>query len=241
MVNSLASGTQRQIAEVGFVSFAPKGLFMHRHILGRFVMSGLAAFAAVLMMPTPAPADIIPELVSITPSGGGDFIWTYQADLTIDQKASNSGSTPSFGTTLRDDTSSIQDYFMIYDFDGLVAGSDILPSGWMFQSANVGSSPAAVNPSDNASIPNLTFVRTGSTLTGPLDLGLFSVRSIYNGAHLSYYAADATLYVPGDLADGTGASNIGRIAVPNGVIVPEPTGLAAILGGLAIGLKRFRR
>ena len=62
----------------------------------------------------PARAGLLPVNVSVTPEGG-NFQWTYAVVLPTDSQL-RSG-----------------DYFTIYDFGGLVAGSIQAPTGWAGQ------------------------------------------------------------------------------------------------------------
>src|SRR5579885_3211044 len=104
-------------------------------------------------------ADIIPELSTVTPSGS-NFTWTYDAQLT------------------NDETLQTNNFFTIYDFNGLVGGTNFQPANWTFSSALVGKTPSLVTPTDNPKIPNLTWTYSGPTLgPGPLDLGLFGADS----------------------------------------------------------------
>src|SRR6266849_3357610 len=111
-----------------------------------------------------AHADIIPHLISVTPDGP-NFRWTYEADLTNDERL---------------DLTKNPAFFTIYDFAGLVPGTNMQPVDWTFSSALLGVTPPKTVPDDNAGVPNLTWTYTGGIVgPGPLLLGDFSADSIY--------------------------------------------------------------
>ncbi len=60
--------------------------------------------------------DIIPSFVSATPSGG-NTVWAYKIDITTGEQVTTG------------------DFFTIYDFGPLIAGSNMQPSGWTFSSS----------------------------------------------------------------------------------------------------------
>src|SRR5881227_3726269 len=111
---------------------------------------GLAAVLAAALGSS-ARAGIIPVSVSVIPEAG-NFRWTYSIVLPTDMKLQSG------------------DYFTIYDFAGLKAGSAIVgatgpdasyASNWNFSSANVGPTPDRLNPNDDATLPNLTWTYNG--------------------------------------------------------------------------------
>src|SRR5881409_657193 len=109
---------------------------MRLRILAVLVLGLVLAAGAV-----PARADIIPVLVSITPSSGG-FLWTYDASVNLGQKVSPLGTKPGAATPV-DDTRSINDYLTIYDFSGFTGVVNV-PFGFNSQSLPLGSTPGRV-------------------------------------------------------------------------------------------------
>src|SRR5579885_1707842 len=85
-----------------------------------------------------ARAGLLPVSVSVTPQAG-NFQWTYAIVLPTD-------------TMIRSG-----DYFTIYDFAGLVQGTNSQPNGWQFTQSNVGPTPDGVLPDDDPNLPNLTW------------------------------------------------------------------------------------
>src|SRR5712691_13535064 len=116
-----------------------------------------ALLAAISAISLTARADIIPTLDSITGSSPS-FTWNYAANVTVDQTI-NPG-----------------DFFTIYDFGSIAAGSNAQPTGWTFSQALLGPTAALTSPTDNPSILNLTWTYAGQTpIVGSTALGIFSV------------------------------------------------------------------
>jgi len=185
---------------------------------------GLAAIGAAT-----AHADIIPVFQSVSPSGS-NFAWTYTADLTNDARLENGN------------------FFTIYDFTGLVGGAAGVTHSnpnWTVQVNNTGMTPPTVIASDDATIPNLTFVWNGTTLNGPANLGTFTAISNSNAQKLDDFTSRTIKNV--GAAAGTPIDNIGKDAIPTpgtASAIPLPGAVAMFpLGVLAAGLvsRRFRR
>jgi hypothetical protein len=178
---------------------------------------------SLLAMVGSARADIIPTLKWVTPSGS-DFRWTYQANLTVDEKVNK------------------YNFFTIYDFVGFIPGSNLQPANWVFSSTLLGKTPSKVLPDDDPKIPNLTWKYTGNTVLGPgtLNLGLFSALSHYGNQAMDDFAAEATKYAPGEVGNNKPIDNVGSVGVPTSA-VPEPCSLALLGLGAAPLLARRRR
>jgi hypothetical protein len=102
----------------------------------------LAALAA-----SPARAGLLPTAPTIV-AEGSDFRWTYNINV------------PGYNQIRTGD------YFTIYDFAGYVpAGGSTQPSGWTFSAANTGVTDPLLNPTDDPTIPNLTWTYSGATIS----------------------------------------------------------------------------
>jgi hypothetical protein len=176
---------------------------------------GLMAFSATTLA---AYADVIPTLSSITPSGS-DFTWNYSANVTADQRVEHN------------------DFFTIYDFGSFVPGSNTQPTGWMFSSSLLGSTPSFLTARDyarlhdNPSVLNLTWTYIGQNpIIGPDFLGIFSVTNNTNQLTTGQFASQATHN--GGPYNGGKSPNLGDVSVP----VPEMSALLPILSVCSAGL-----
>src|SRR6476646_7955718 len=114
-------------------------------------------FGAVLFSATQMFGAITPTLTSVTSNGSGGYTWTYNVQLAADQDA-KTGSVPGASTAAGVGVfATTADYFTIYDFAGFIPGSNVQPTGWAFQSLNVGSTPSDTIPTDKAGVQNLTW------------------------------------------------------------------------------------
>jgi hypothetical protein len=194
--------------------------------------------ASLLALNAPAKADIIPQFTSVTPSGS-DFLWSYTATLTSEQFLNASAGPNDPGS-----------YFTIYDFAGYVSGSATTPNAnWVFSSANMGVTPSDVTITDDPLLPNLTWKYIGPvTGHGPINLGTFTAKSIFDDETLVNYSAMGkkwhkhltSPYAP-FLDHGTPTSNKGITIAPMASTVPEPCSLALLGLGAAPLLARRRR
>lgn len=175
----------------------------------RTIYGGLLALAGTALV---AHADIIPSFDSIVPNGS-NFQFNYTANVTGDQRVETG------------------DFFTIYDFNGLVPNSAMMPANWSFSSLLIGVTPSQVNPPDDPMILNLTFTYTGATpIIGPAPLGTFSAVSNFGQSQPGYFAAQGTLNL-----DGSKVDNVGVLPVP----VPEISTSNQILEVCGLGIVGF--
>ena len=187
-------------------------------IMFRFVIA-MAVFSATLILTCEAKAGLLPTNET-QKEDGNNFRYSYGIVLSSD-------------STLK-----TGDYFTIYDFDGIVSGSNMQPAGFTFSTQNVGTTPHGTAPTDNPNIANITWTYTGPTITGDAILGIFSVDSRLSTPTDGVLTAQ-THRQQDDKVD----ANITEAKIPVPVSIPEPASLALVGIGLPlIGLfRRLRR
>ncbi|HET6574712.1 MAG TPA: hypothetical protein VFG68_13985 [Fimbriiglobus sp.] len=171
-----------------------------------------------------ARAGLLPVSVTVNPEAD-KFRWTYAIVLPTDAMI-RAG-----------------DYFTIYDFAGLVAGSESQPTDWAFSVAKSGGVPPGVDPKDDPGQDNLSWAYTGPTIpSGQIGLGNFWAVSDFGTATESVFTARTHR-----TSDGLVDTNITPTTVPVPTASPPP-GVAEpatlVLAGLGlplVGLVRRRR
>jgi hypothetical protein len=177
--------------------------------------------ALCLMIAGEASGGLLPVKVGVTPEGA-DFRYTYSIQL-------QSGAVLQPG-----------DYFTIFDFAGLLPNHQAQPVGFDYASSPTGTTPARLNPVDDAGVANLTWTYSGATVTGPLDLGTFSALSQYGETTDGAFTGQTHRQVDGHL---NGNITDTRVPVPAGPGVPEPSAWLLLIAGVPvlIGLNRLHR
>ena len=184
------------------------------------------AAAATLCGADALQAGLLPVSVSVTPESG-KYRWTYAIVLPTDSQLQSGN------------------YFTIYDFKGLNAGSVVAPAGWSFTTDKVGPTPELVTPNDDPNVPNLSFKYTGAIIdAGQTGLGNFWAVSDFGLKTDSFFTAQTNRTSDGKVDTNITTTNVpvpsGNTAPPG---VPEPTTLALAALGLPFAalLRRGRR
>ncbi|MBN9523280.1 PEP-CTERM sorting domain-containing protein [bacterium] len=191
-----------------------------------------AAAAAAVAVGGTAAAGIIPASVTVTPEAG-NFRWQYAVVLPTDMKLQAG------------------DYFTIYDFGGLVGGSQFMDpvgssaSDWTMEVVKAGPVPAGLNPNDDPTIDNLVFRYTGSgILTGQTGLGNFGAVSTVGTSTKTDFTAQNPQGTTGELDRNIVDTIAPGVPTDPGPTpgVPEPaTLLLAAIGIPAAGAARALR
>ena len=197
-------------------------------------MKLLAAACTLALAPAVSMANLIPTNTSIT--GTGPYIWTYNLQLSPDQNV-NSGLPPVTNPVPHIDLT-FGGFLTLYDFFGFIPGTCVTPAGWTCTAQNVGYTPDDTLPPDNPGIVNITWTYTsGPTIKGDpilatsVDLGNFSLESIYNRTDFVAYSARGVKN--NGASAGTIADNVGTTIGPiNPALIPEPGSLALLSLGL---------
>jgi hypothetical protein len=159
----------------------------------RQLLTWTAAALALVTLASGTGRAIQPTLVEIKKETDGTF--TYVFKITIDDSVIVEGGKEAPNP----------DFFTIYNFAGLVPGSNKQPEGWAFSTSDDGVTPlrggkALINPVDTKNIPNLTWSYTGAKpLKGPMEVTGFSVRTKVEATIIGEYGVQVTRLRPGTL------------------------------------------
>jgi hypothetical protein len=120
------------------------------------------------------------------------------------------------------------DYFVIFDFAGLVSGSGP-SSDWVFNIQN----DVAGHP-DNPSVTDATFTYAGSSIIGQpgqTPLGIFTLKTTATGQQQGSYVFETTRSDGGNAGSSIDQSAITTVAA-GASAVPEPSAILLVGGGL---------
>lgn len=185
--------------------------------------NGIGAIIALGLLAGPAVAGLLPVHVDKSPEGV-NYRYTYGIQL-------QSGAVLNSG-----------DYFTIFDFAGLKAGTNTQPAGFEFSSSMTGRTPARLSPDDDSAISNLTWTYTGAGAKGEKDLGEFSAVSQYGLTVEDSFTGQSHRQIDGHLNGNITDTQVPVPQAPNS-FVPEPSSLILCALGLPmlLGLLRARR
>jgi hypothetical protein len=172
----------------------------------------MGATVVVALWVSVSPAlSIQPTLEKVTSEADGTATYHYKIKIDETVRVESQGKDPS------------PDFFTIYNFAGVVPGSEKQPDGWAFSTSTSGVTPyrngrTVIEPIDVEGIPNLTWSRTGPPLRGPAEISGFSVRSKIKDTMVGEYASQVTRNSPGTLTAATPEdlkeARIGSVTTP---------------------------
>lgn len=187
----------------------------------RILLAAVVAAAAA----TAASAGIVPSQVTVAPEAN-NFRWTYAVVLPSDMKLQSGN------------------FFTVYDFGGLVAGTIQAPEGWTYTVSKTTTPPIGLRPNDDAAVDNITFTYNGEPIpSGQVGLGNFWAVSTEERSVTTEFTA-SNIQVSSGNADRNIVSTVAPapagVTPPTGV--PEPATLAlGALGLLPAGAARLLR
>jgi hypothetical protein len=204
----------------------------------RLAMCGLTAFLA-LQLSSAAHAALIAQFTGTTPSGSNT---TYNYNLVFSTQG---------GDRLESGTGSINpgatgsaDFITLYDI-GLSGPTGNLVSvtpgaGFTQTLQNLGIGAAQTAPIDDALLSNVTFKYTGPTISADTVFGGFGITVKNNdGTTLKQFTGQFTDNAGPEL--GTKVGEIGLVAVPATISIPEPSAIALGLMAMVGLMGRKRR
>jgi hypothetical protein len=178
---------------------------------GKLAWTGVAFGAMALVLGVSPALGIQPMVEKITHEADGTA--TYHFKIKIDETIpiEGQGKEPN------------PDFFTIFNFMGMVPGSEKQPPGWMFSTSTNGITPyrggrTVLSPVDIEGVPNMTWSPTGATIEGPAEISGFSVRTTVQDTIVGEYGSQVTRKSAGTLTPGAPAdlkeARIGSITTP---------------------------
>jgi len=203
----------------------------------RLATFGLTAFIALFLV-SAAQAAIIAQFTGTTPSGS-NTVYNYNLVFSTqggDRLESGSG-------TINPGAVGSADFITLYDVGSQGVNGNLIGAaagaGWSASIQNPGIDASQTSPIDDVLLANVTFKYEGPAITTDTIFGGFGITVKNNdGTTLKQFTGQFTDNVGPEI--GTKVSEIGRVAVPAGVSIPEPG--AIVLGVFAVmGLMGRRR
>lgn len=187
----------------------------------RFPILG-AACAALSLGLTGSAAFASATVNSASPvaAGGGNFQFPYSISISSGDKISTGN------------------FFRVYDFNNLIAGSIVAPTGWSVSTALSNPTPPPnilLSFADDPASPNLIFTYTGAPdIAGATSISGFSALA----PTAAFEFTDGVARVTG-VATGGNVDSGGTVIAP---VVPEPTtaALLALASGALLARRRAR-
>ena len=150
-----------------------------------------------------AQGGLLPLSATVMPDGD-NYRYTYGVMLTSNSTLQNG------------------DQMVIYDFTGLVPGSNDQPAGFSFAAMNEGGNIGRTVPNDNPEMPNLVWTYTGDTpLIGQIGLGNFSALSTNPESNVSTDFVSRT-HVEDPNGEVREEDNITHTKAPSGTDIQPP-------------------
>jgi len=210
-----------------------KGAKMLRKLLKRLVVPAAVASLGLFAASTVKAESVLVDVGSpIVSPAGSNFKWSYNVSVT------------SSATVQKDD------FFVIVDFTGFVAGTNFQPANWAFTTETV-TTPitgisGTVSASGDSSTVNLRWTYTGGVTLGPgIPLGTFGAESTQNKRAPGVLLAQDHNFNPGSASDGLIDVNSQSIDVPAAVPLPASAGLGLVLlaglGGATVLRRRAQK
>jgi len=207
----------------------------------RTAMYGLCALAALaaLVFASAAQASIIAQFTGTTPSGSNttyNYNLLFSTQNGVDRLDAGDG-------TLTPGAVGSADFITLYDVGSSGVGGNLVSAtagaGWSVSLQNAGINAAQTLPIDDLLLSNATFKYNGPAISSDTVFGGFGITvTNNNGTTLKQFTGQFTDNAGPEI--DTKVGEIGLVAVPAGVSIPEPTALGLGLMGV-IGLMSRRR